>query len=70
MRALALLCLGALLAGCAGGSGEGLKVAVSLPTKVQAGVAGSSDGKTRPVQRVADWEPYVIYGADEDDRTF
>ncbi|MCO6385045.1 hypothetical protein [Oceanicola sp. 502str15] len=68
MRALAVLGVLAL-AGCDGGGG-GLKVAVELPTKVQAGVAGSSDGPTRPVGRVTGSAPYVIVGADEDDRTF
>ncbi len=64
-RALPILALLAL-AGCGGG---GLKVGVELPTKVQAGVAGSSDGETQLIQRATDKQPYILIGADEDDRT-
>ncbi|SIN74565.1 hypothetical protein [Vannielia litorea] len=63
-RLLAAVALGALAA-CDGG----LKVGVDLPTKVQAGVAGSSDGETQLIQRVTDNEPYILIGADENDRT-
>ncbi|MBS8227842.1 hypothetical protein [Vannielia litorea] len=69
MRVLALLALVGL-AGCAGPQGDGLKVAVALPTKVQSGVAGGSHAPTRGVVRVTDWEPYVINGDETDERRF
>lgn len=68
MRAPALVAA-LVLAGCAGPQGDGLKVGVSLPTKVQAGVAGGSGEAVRPVGRVTGWEPYYLNG-DENDRSF
>ncbi|MGR3796054.1 hypothetical protein [Vannielia sp. SX4] len=64
MRALAAIAL-LVLVGCDGG----MKVGVELPTKVQAGVGGSSSGDVELIQRVTDNEPYILIGADEDDRT-
>lgn len=62
-RALPLLLLALPLAGCGGG----VQMGIGVPTEVQAGVASSGAGGTRAVGRVTGWEPWVIYGAEEDE---
>ena len=55
------------LSACDGPQGDGVQFGVSLPTKVQAGVAGGSDQNTRAVGRVTDYEPYILNGTSDDE---